>query len=67
MAQNEQQFIKGFNGGYLLAKFEPELSKKILKNLQVANEYIEGLIFGKDEWMKEKELLEVKELNRLRD
>ena len=67
MENEEQQFIKGFNGGYLIAKHEPELSSKILEKLEPLNDYTKGLISGKNEWQKEKELSQLQELNNLRD
>lgn len=66
METEEQQFINGFNGGYLIAKHEPELSNKILENLQPVNEYTHGPVQGKNEWLKEKELAQLQELNNLR-
>lgn len=46
MEREEQQFIKGFNGGYLIAKHEPELTDKVLDKLQPVNEYTQGLLSG---------------------
>jgi hypothetical protein len=67
METEEQQFIKGFNGGYLIAKHEPELSARILDVLQPSNTYTRGLILGKNEWIREKELAQLEELSNLRN
>jgi hypothetical protein len=67
MDQNEQKFIKGFNGGYLLAKHEPTLTDKIFQKLEPVNEYTKGLISGKEEWTKEKEQEQLRELDNLRN
>lgn len=67
METEEQQFIKGFNGGYIIAKHESELSTKILDKLEPSTDYTKGLISGKDEWQKEKELAQLQELNDLRN
>lgn len=67
METEEQQFIKGFNGGYIIAKHEPELSTKIFDKLEPLSDYTKGLISGKEEWHKEKELVQLKELNNLRN
>lgn len=47
--KQEQQFIKGFNNGYLLAKHEPELLKQLLTINKNNNDYIKGVAFGKKE------------------
>jgi hypothetical protein len=51
--KQEQQYIKGFNDGYLLAKHEPALSEQLSANPNEHNEYFNGLIGGKAEYEKE--------------
>jgi hypothetical protein len=45
----EQQFTKGFNNGYLLAKHEPELLKQLLAINKDNNDYLKGVASGKKE------------------
>ena len=54
MEKQELDFIKGFNNGYLLAKHEPELVNKLIKNPANDNEYMKGLAFGHEEYEMEK-------------
>lgn len=46
MELNKNQFINGFNSGYLLAKSEPELLKIILDGISNVNSYILGMSCG---------------------
>jgi hypothetical protein len=43
----EQEYIGGFNHGYLLAKYEPELISAIMNGLRngIASDYIVGSVF----------------------
>ena len=55
MEKNEKLYTEGFNNGYLIAKHEPELSKKLASgNTNEGNEYFDGLISGKQEYEMEK-------------
>lgn len=54
METQEQQFIKGFNNGYLLAKHEPELVEKLLISKNENNEYYKGISEGKKQHEIEK-------------
>lgn len=51
--QQEQQYIKGFNSGYLLAKHEPELAARLTATPNVQNPYFKGLSSGKQEYDRE--------------
>src|ERR1039457_4471990 len=43
-----KDYKKGFNSGYILSKYEPELTKKLLKTApQNPSEYYKGLVSGK--------------------
>jgi len=64
MEQQEQQFIKGFNHGYLLARHEPDLLKKIVSNKNDHNEYFKGLVSGKQEHDLEKMQKRLKSVTR---
>lgn len=67
MAASEN-YLKGFNHGYFLQKYEPDLLHDILKTPQVDHDYVAGLTDGKGEL--DKEVLKEtgrKDLNDLRD
>ena len=51
MELNENLYIKGFNSGYLLAKFETELLTLILEGIHANDSYVIGLIDGKEEYI----------------
>ncbi len=55
----EELFKKGFNFGYILSKFNPELSKKITIKPNPASNFHNGLVWGKKEF--EKELVKTRE------
>lgn len=62
MNDQEKQFTKGFNNGYFIAKYQPDLFGKIEKNNNLANEYFQGLVSGKNEHEKEKKMVYMNEL-----
>ena len=67
MSYQEKLYIKGFNSGYLLAKHEPELLTKIVKNVSPANDFVEGLFSGKEEFELEYSRSQLDEINHLRN
>lgn len=66
MEKNQQDYIKGFNSGYLLSKHEPDLLAKLLKG-DNANEYIQGMQAGKKQHDREKLLEQIKTANKSKD
>jgi len=60
MDNNEKKYIVGFNNGYLIARYHPDLFEKLEKNLDSKNEYLQGLLFGKREHEVEKNNLKLK-------
>jgi hypothetical protein len=62
MDHQEEQFTRGFNSGYLLAKYLPELKSKISKGLNDESSYIKGFLLG----AKECEVQKMNELKRVR-
>lgn len=50
MEQQEILYTKGFNNGYLLAQYEPELLNKLLPDLKSGNDYVDGLLSGKEQY-----------------
>jgi len=49
----DQQYIKGFNSGYLLAKHEPALAAQLAVTPNEQNPYYDGLVSGKAQYEKE--------------
>jgi propanediol dehydratase small subunit len=64
MENQEQQFIKGFNHGYVLAEHEPDLVKSIIANKNEHNIYFKGIVSGKQEYDMEKIRLRLHGMNR---
>ncbi|HRG33568.1 MAG: hypothetical protein WBP33_07570 [Saprospiraceae bacterium] len=66
MELNEKQFINGFNSGYLLAKYEPQMLTTLFNNIQPMNSYISGLYFGQQEFELEQTKNQIRDLSKLR-
>ncbi len=64
--EQEPTYIKGFNDGYKLAKFQPELYAKLSDSLSQDNEYERGILEGAKEFEKEREHTRVGELDQVR-
>lgn len=60
-------FTKGFNHGYLLARYEPGLLASVVKNVSPGGDYLEGFFSGKEEYELEQTKTRLDELSRLRD
>jgi len=55
--ETNDPLTKGFNAGYLLQKFEPELAMALLPSLEgVELPYFEGIMAGAKQFVIEKEL-----------
>lgn len=50
--QINQKFLEGFNHGYFLQKYEPELAEKLLK-IEASNPHLLGLQHGCEQFKKE--------------
>lgn len=50
---DEQLFVRGFNSGYILAKYESDLADKLCQ-LDTQDYFISGLISGRSEYRLEK-------------
>lgn len=61
MTEQEKQYTKGFNSGYLLSKHEPELFDQLLNSLNKDSEYIQGMKQGKHQHDREKLLEQIKQ------
>ncbi len=67
MSTQEQQYIKGFNHGYLLTKHLPDLVAKLVKQLQATtNDYLSGFFSGKEEYELEASRNELNMLGNIR-
>lgn len=64
--EDEKTYIKGFNSGYKLSQFTPELWEKLKPSLSKANEYEKGLIEGAEEFLRTKEKDRFEELGSIR-
>lgn len=62
----EEKFIKWFNHGYTLAEHEPELLNKIVKNINSTNDYVQGIVSGKEEFELEKSQTHLDDLTNIR-
>ena len=60
--EEEPNYIKFFNDGYKLAKFQPDLFERIKDNLNPENELDQAILDGAEQWQKEKEKLRLEEL-----
>ena len=59
-----EKYIKGFNHGFLLAKYKPTLLKN-LGNIKSLDNYVLGILEGKVEFERNKMKSRYKELNKL--
>ncbi|MCI1266520.1 MAG: hypothetical protein LKG19_08080 [Saprospiraceae bacterium] len=66
MEINETKFIKGFNTGYFLAKYEPKVLMDVLEHIHPINSYISGMNFGQQEFQIEVDKSHLKELKSIR-
>ncbi len=64
--ENEQQYIKGFNQGYIVTKYNPTLMNSISATLSPSNPYSEGMLHGKAEHEFEQTKDKFKEIENLR-
>ena len=67
MDTQEQQYIRGFNHGYMLTKHLPDLVAKLVKHIkETTSEYISGFFSGKEEYELELNREQMSELDKLR-
>ncbi len=48
-----EEYVKGFNNGYLLRKNHPVLAKGLVSGASGKSEYLDGLKAGSQEYVKE--------------
>jgi hypothetical protein len=64
---SEQQYIRGFNHGYLLTKHLPDLVHRLFKSIEdTASDYLAGFFSGKEEYELENSRLQLEQLKRIR-
>jgi hypothetical protein len=67
MSQYDQSlFIRGFNNGYLLDRFEPTLLASLLRGLPLSNLYVSGLSKGQGRNQMERTTQELEAIAQLR-
>ena len=64
--QNEAFFIRGYNNGYLLEKYEPTLLAMVLQNISPSTVYVSGLAIGQKQYQQERTEKELKHLGEFR-
>lgn len=47
--ETESKYIKGFNTGYLISKYENDLLIKLEKNFSKSNDFFQGFAEGSEE------------------
>lgn len=62
--QIDPDFLKGFNDGYIIAQYEPELAEKLSK-IEAVSPRIVGMQQGREQFLKEQ--LKTKLPNWLKD
>ena len=68
MNAQEQQYIRGFNHGYLLTKHLPDLVAKLVKDIkETVSEYMAGFFSGKKEYELEFSRNQLNELKKIRN
>jgi hypothetical protein len=62
----ELQYIKAFNCGYIMEVYEPVLLQAIIQKLNPTTNYLEGLFAGKSQFNYEKDKAKLSTLAALR-
>jgi len=65
MEAQELTYTKGFNQGYKIARYSPEIFDMLKDTLSQENEFHKGILEGASQWDKEKEQNRLAELNEL--
>ena len=64
--EQDQQYTNGFNHGYTLAKYLPELILNLMKGIHTTGTYFKGIIMGKEEYDLELNRSEIEVIKDLR-
>lgn len=65
--EQERNYIGGFNTGYKMAQYNPELWEKLKPSLSPDSEYERGVLEGAQEYEKEKEKIRETDLSTIRE
>ncbi len=65
--EEDRTYIKGFNSGYKLAQFTPDLWGKLKPALTKGTEYEKGVIEGAEEFEKSMQKNRLGELEEIRE
>ncbi|MBK8243289.1 MAG: hypothetical protein IPK88_07680 [Saprospiraceae bacterium] len=66
MEIDEIKFIKGFNAGYFLARYEPKVLSDLLEHIHPINSYISGMNYGQQELQFEIDKSQLEEIKSRR-
>ena len=67
MTDSEKELIEGFNTGYILEKFRPELAQHLLEGLQkMEDAFAEGFVAGSQESIMERDKTRSKVISKLK-
>ena len=58
-------YVRGFNHGYMLTKYLPDLVVKMVKQISPKGDYLSGFFSGKEEWELEQDRIQLDELQQL--
>ena len=64
--EGELSYIKGFNSGFKLKQFNPELYEKLKPSLSAENDFEKGVLEGAEEYEKSKMKSREDELENMR-
>ena len=65
--EQELNFTKGFNDGYKLKRFQPEIYDKLEPSLSEENAYERGILAGAKEYENEREKARLAELENIQE
>lgn len=65
--EQERNYIGGFNVGYKLAQYNPELWEKLKPSLSQESDYERGVLEGADEFEKTREKSREADLEKISD
>lgn len=54
MEQPSKEYIKGFNSGYIIAQYEPELAQQLTQAPDKDNDFFKGFTSGTKEYERER-------------
>jgi hypothetical protein len=64
--KEEAEFTRGFNNGYVIGKYDPELAKELQGSIKLDSQLASGLYHGLNQYALEQERERIKQLDELR-